>query len=630
MKKKSFPIFLIIISCFSFTQSDRTAEAKKKNEQAEKINSLSGILKIDKGDPTKIIYLNSLSARHGDISNYDSNVWRALVSTNSLPSSLSTLKKIGTEWLSGVASTYNDIGITYYIQGNYPKALDYYLKALKIGEEIDDKTRIALEFNNIGLICFYQGNFPKAFEYFLEALKINEELRNKIGIAVNLVGLGNVSFKERNYSKALNNYFKALTIAEELKDKNEIAICLGEIGNVYTEQGEIGNVYTKQKNYLRAIDCYFKVLKINEELGKGKEIAACLGNIGIIYDEQNDNVKALTYYFKALKMAEELGYKNGIATHLFNIGMLYNKTKKYKEAEKYLSWGLTICDSIGALYEKVQFETLLSELYAQTGKYQKAFEYYKKAMIAKDMLFNEDSKKQIIYKEILFEFEKKEAAIKAEQEKKNMLVKADANRNKIIATSIIVLLSTIGILLLQRQRLNRKKDKIIFENKQALSEKETALLKLEKRRIEDDLASSKKILDNYTESILEKNKILEQINTEMEDLKNLKSKELYEENIKRHDFLKKATILTDDDWDKFKELFEQVYKGFFIRLKEKLPDLTAAEIRLICLTKLKLSPKQMASILGISTGTIRTTRYRLRKKLNLPETENIEDISHSI
>jgi len=77
-------------------------------------------------------------------------------------------------------------------------------------------------------------------------------------------------------------------------------------------------------------------------------------------------------------------------------------------------------------------------------------------------------------------------------------------------------------------------------------------------------------------------------------------------------------------------LFEQVHKGFFIRLKEKLPNLTQAETRLICLTKLQLDTKQMAGILGVSNSTIKQSRYRLRKKLGLSEEDNISDISESI
>ena len=144
--------------------------------------------------------------------------------------------------------------------------------------------------------------------------------------------------------------------------------------------------------------------------------------------------------------------------------------------------------------------------------------------------------------------------------------------------------------------------------------------------MEEELINSKKLLDTYTQSMLEKSALLQQFESEIEKLKNLKSKELYEEKIERLNELTKATILTEEDWKKFQELFEQVHKGFFIRLKDKLPHLTHAEIRLLCLTKLKLNPKEMAGILAISSETIIKTRYRLNKKLSLSDEKDIDSI----
>jgi hypothetical protein len=92
------------------------------------------------------------------------------------------------------------------------------------------------------------------------------------------------------------------------------------------------------------------------------------------------------------------------------------------------------------------------------------------------------------------------------------------------------------------------------------------------------------------------------------------------------DSLNNLNIFTKEDWIKFKQLFEKAYNGFFDRLHEKFPGLTPAEIRLVCLTKLKFNTNQMADILGVSTETINKTRYRLRKKVKIPRGKSIDDI----
>ncbi len=87
-----------------------------------------------------------------------------------------------------------------------------------------------------------------------------------------------------------------------------------------------------------------------------------------------------------------------------------------------------------------------------------------------------------------------------------------------------------------------------------------------------------------------------------------------------------APFLRRNDWRHFRNLFEQVYPGFLYRLREKFSDLSPAEIRLLVLTRLKLSSREMAHMLGITVEAIRKTRYRVRKKLNLDEESKLEEL----
>ncbi len=94
--------------------------------------------------------------------------------------------------------------------------------------------------------------------------------------------------------------------------------------------------------------------------------------------------------------------------------------------------------------------------------------------------------------------------------------------------------------------------------------------------------------------------------------------------------LQQSILLTEENWDEFKALFEKVHKGFFTRLKEKLPGLSPADVRFIALSKLNYSNKEMATMLGVGAGAIRQHRSRLRRKLNISEDASIEEIASSI
>ncbi len=81
----------------------------------------------------------------------------------------------------------------------------------------------------------------------------------------------------------------------------------------------------------------------------------------------------------------------------------------------------------------------------------------------------------------------------------------------------------------------------------------------------------------------------------------------------------------DKDWEDFKFHFEQVHVGFFKNLLAKHQNLTTGDLRLAALVRMNLNLKEAAAILGISSESVKTSRYRLRKKLDLPKEENLVD-----
>ncbi len=92
-----------------------------------------------------------------------------------------------------------------------------------------------------------------------------------------------------------------------------------------------------------------------------------------------------------------------------------------------------------------------------------------------------------------------------------------------------------------------------------------------------------------------------------------------EEELEKIRELQASTILTNEDWDVFKKKFTRVYPLFFTKIKSKGYVLTQSEERLLALEKLKLRTSEVANILGISPKSFLTSRYRLKKKLNIPK-----------
>ncbi|MCC5915940.1 MAG: tetratricopeptide repeat protein [Cryomorphaceae bacterium] len=339
--------------------------------------------------------------------------------------SLTIWEEIGDK--NGIASSLNTIGIIYKDQGNYPRALEYYQKSMVIFEELGDKNGITQNLINIGNNYNVQGNYPRALEYYQKSLVIFEELGDKKGIAKNLNNIGIIYRTQGNYLRALEYYQKSLAIEEELGHKYGFATSLSNIGNIYEDQG----------NYPRALEYLEKSLAIFEEIGDKYGIASSLNTIGIIYKKQGNYPHALEYYQKSLAISEEIGHKKSISGSLINVGILYKEQYKNNLALSYCQKGLALAEEIGALDWQKNACKCLYDTYLGLGKDKEALKFFEQMISLRDSIYNEENTKKLTRLEMQYDFDKKEAATQAEQEKKDAIATQELKRQKLVRNAFV-------------------------------------------------------------------------------------------------------------------------------------------------------------------------------------------------
>lgn len=480
--------------------------------QQDKIDSLSKLLKNYPStaasgikDTSKVNYLNAL-AWQLSFNNSDTALSLSkealllaenILANNQDPSLVKAIK-------IGIGVSYYQIGSFNDDKDEYALSMKYYSKALDIWEELlstdnSDKVQIkriklqkANTLGNVGIVYRKQGSYPKALEYYLQALKLDEEIGGKNEIATDLGNIGTLYYMLKNYPKTLDYLFRALKMDEELGNKTGVARHLGNLGGVYGEQ----------KENKKALDFYMKALKINEEINNKGGIARNLGNIGSIYYTQKEYEQALAYFLRSLKIREEIESKVLIASGLRSIGMLYTATKKYNEAEDYLKRSLLIAEELGSLNDIRESHLSLSNLFKATGKYSIALEHYEKAVAIKDSLFSSDKNKEITRKEMTYEYEKKEAQSKAEQEKKDVLTEVNAKKQQLILLFVsggLLLVFIFAGFIFRALRFTRKQKKLI-EEKNRQTEEQKKIIEEQKEIVEE---KNKDIIDsiNYAKRI---------------------------------------------------------------------------------------------------------------------------------
>lgn len=348
--------------------------------------------------------------------------------------------------------------------------------------------------------------------------------------------------------------------------------------------------------------------------------------------------KATNYYKKALKIAHQLDSKLDIAENLSSIGRVLTKLGKNKEALTRLQQSIVISQKYRFLEELRDAYRTMATIYLKEENYQLTYQYYQHYAQIKDTLYNTKSVVEIARLRQNYESER--------QAQKIALLERDKQLQRISNYMLIgglILLLSISVLIFYWQRTKIEKNRELLKQNQRIYETQQELIEveltntqlneqklkieLENKRLKEQqlqytLETQNKSLTSHALLIIQKNKMLDQINEKLTEIIQTNGRDT-KKRLKDLKNLIGDGFSFDKEWKEFKVVFEQVHEDFFEKLKANHSDLTSSETRLCALLKLNLSSKDIATIMGISQDSLRIARYRLRKKLALPKGSNL-------
>ena len=131
-------------------------------------------------------------------------------------------------------------------------------------------------------------------------------------------------------------------------------------------------------------------------------------------------------------------------------------------------------------------------------------------------------------------------------------------------------------------------------------------------------------LTNLTLNIIHNNEFIVELQKKIMELDidyGTKNKQL---STKLNEIKKELTIKQKKEiWQQFDNYYQQLNPNFYSNLSTLFPDITPSEIKLCALLRLNMNTKDIASLLCLETDSIKSFRYRIRKKLNLNSGENL-------
>lgn len=361
-------------------------------------------------------------------------------------------------------------------QGSYDEGFKAAEEALRISEQLNFSWGLINSHNNLGLLYSYKGNYPLALANQIKSLQYAERFNRPFFACNALSNIGNLYHLQGNYEKALEYQLKALHLRLQIiarggdhRDSLAIANSWGNIGIIYTELGQLDT----------ALACHRHSLELMRLTGGRIGEANALNNIGTCYLDQDSLRQALLYFHEALNIYRQAGYLSGEGTSLSNLAETYLRMNDMRQAERYALESVKLADKAEEPEILEDAHMVLYNIYERKGRYDAALLHYRKYIRALDQLRNEENTKRSVQIEMQYEFDKKEAATRLEQEKRDALAAAEARRQQIVlfAISGFGLLVLVFAIFAYRSLMQKKRaNAAIMYQKQLIEQKQKEIL----------------------------------------------------------------------------------------------------------------------------------------------------------
>lgn len=491
------------------------------------------------------------------------------------------------------ATRVNLIKAYWFWNSNLPGKVDstqqFMKKAINTAYETDDESLVSYISWQYGSLMYWAGLTEPATMYSLYAAELDE----KAGItssSQNYTLLGDLLYRTRDYEKAIYYTRKAIDVLPDSALAKRSIMSL---------QNTIALCWQRMDKYDSAFFYFHIAMRMAKEINDSIWMSIISGNEGQIYFAQKNYSTARHLLEYDYQQSTKFGEVTSAANSLQWVARIDLIEGKKDSALIRVRAALQVFDpgATSNYLENVYYAT--ADVYRAFGNYDSAYKYAQ--------LYNQQHE---LNERTVANSRLEIARIKLDnlqqmQALKNLRREKDAEklkRNFIIA--IIILIAVIVMFFFNRMRLKHRHNEQLALQQKAAAETEVTAAHAE--------------LDRFKKNVIEKTGLIEKLQQQADEKQaNFGQQAIIDE-------LTHQTILTEDEWEKFKSLFEKINPQFFIHLKEKAPDITIAEQRMAALMRLQLGSKQVASMLGISVDSVRKTRLRLRKRLGLSVEEEVE------
>ncbi|NCD72345.1 tetratricopeptide repeat-containing sensor histidine kinase [Mucilaginibacter agri] len=472
---------------------------------------------------------------------------------------------------AGVAKILLQKGMIDDNDGRFDDSEAEYQHSLEIFRALDSKKDIASTLIRLGVVKLRNGNYDKAIDDFLNALRNSELVKDKYGMMEANYSISWAYLDQHKDQPALQYLITAEGFNQQLPFSNISLNIYNHFGVVYTRL----NDFKKAEYYLK------KGLELSQKPEYQGLNINLLNNLAGVYARQGQIAKAVKFQELALARSKAIGNYLRELQSLLALSKTYTKTNPDK-AIYYLTEAVLLARAQKIPKQEIRFLEYLSELYKSQGNYKMALETKDRQYALADSFFFKKMSQNIETLKGKYELSKSKARIKELDylnNKRKMQLKTSVLYRNITLAGVAVLL-VILILLYNQYKLKNKNNKEINSKNRSLNrllEEKEWLVKEIHHRVKNNLQIVVSLLNTQARHLSNKEAIdaIDESAHRMQAMSIIHQKLYKTEGVSTvnvQDYLEELTAYLKDSVVKDKDIrFIKSFDGLTLDISQAIP-----------------------------------------------------------
>ncbi|SNR15288.1 tetratricopeptide repeat protein [Tenacibaculum jejuense] len=463
----------------------------------------------------------------------------------------------------------------YQKKRDYNKVIVYCKEIHKILDQVNYDTRLqrAKTYGHSGIYKRRKTDYTGALKDYHAAEKIYIKINDTVQLSTIYHNIAFIYRKRKEYQKSIQLFKKAIAINFLNKRYKNLANNYSMMSACYKNSKQIDSAF-----YILDKAIYYFELSNYEE---GKQQA--ISNKASLYSMQKEYDKALHIYLEYLKYTQQINKKRSIINTLSNIANIYLKTEAYDKALVHINNSIEMAISEDTKQYLYNAYLIRSKIYKAMKKYELAFDDVKKYNSINRKINDIRKIRELKTLEILNTYEKKQlrdSIVKA-KERKLLQIQSQNKKlqNRLYSIVLIILLLILLSMVIYAYKYMKKKNGISPKHEK------TNLEKYDKS-LQEELQQSLQLIIHS---------------------------------------LKSNQQVAKEDINVLKKQIHTLNNEYLKRLKTKHQKLTKTDIEICSFIKIGLSRSEIALLRNTSLEAVKSTRFRLKKKLNLTSEHSLNN-----